>query len=70
VQGKAVSVCYGLVRRVLAWSGGSGTVRRGVASLGPVWSGWACWGMAVAVRSGLERYGEAGRGGHWRKGEK
>lgn len=68
----------GLFRRSGSGVACSGVARSGVERLGEavgVRSGWA-WrvlggrGMAVAVRSGLERYGEAGRGGHWRKGEK
>lgn len=56
------------MRRVLAWSGGSGTVRRGVASLGPVWSGRACWGKAVAVGRVMVRSGKYVRAGRFRYG--
>lgn len=50
------------------WSGGSGTVRHGVASLGPVCSGWACWGKAVAVGRVMVRSGKYVKAGRSRYG--
>lgn len=52
-------VRHGAFRRLR--SGGRGVARHVRVRCG--WRGLAGCGMAVAVRSGLERYGEAGRGG-------
>ena len=58
----------GKLRLGAAGQGGSGTVRHGVASLGPVWSGWACWGKAVAVGRVMVRSGKYVRAGRFRYG--
>lgn len=67
-QGLVRRFRHGQARYGTAGHGGSGTVRRGVASLGPVWSGRACWGKAVAVGRVMVRSGKYVKAGRSRYG--